>query len=134
MRVSIDNIDGPEDLAEQAPVIADLIRQMPGPDRPDYWIAALSSTVTVGFDNHDPDVTHLILAAWWHGTEIGTGMKHIPVAIAYVTDISVLNDQQLSFSECRYVALGTASDISGDRSIEKLTRVMAGHIRGAFGV
>jgi hypothetical protein len=134
MRVAIDNIDGPRQLAAKAPVLAQLLRQLPGPDRPDYWVAELDPPLTIVIDNHDREITHLVLAARWVGTAIGSGMTHLPVGIAYVTDSSVLTDQQLSFSKCQYVAIGTASEVSGDKPTGKLRDVMAGHIAAAFGL
>ena len=133
MRLAIDNIDGPRDLADKAPVTVDLIRQIPGPDRPDYWIATLEMPLAV-VDNHDREVTHLILAARWVGTAIAAGMKHVPVGIAYVIDSSLLTDEQLSFAKCRYVAIATASDISNGRPPPKLTEILAGRIGAAFGL
>jgi len=112
VRLTIDNIDGPRDLADKAPVIVDLVHQIPGPDRPDYWIAALEMPLSVAVDNHDRVVNHLILAARWVGTAIASGTKHTPVSLAYVIKSSLLTDEQLSFTKCRYVAIATASDIS----------------------
>ena len=68
MRVAIDNIDGPREFAAKTPVVAQLLRQIPGPDRPDYWVAALDRPFTIVIDNHDREITHLILAASWAGT------------------------------------------------------------------
>jgi hypothetical protein len=106
VRLAIDNIDGPRDLADKAPVIVDLLRQISGPDRPDYWIAALEMPLSVAVDNQAREVTHLILAARWVGTAIAQGMKHVPVGVAYVIESSLLTDEQLSFAKCRYVERG----------------------------
>jgi hypothetical protein len=112
----------------------DLVRQIPGPDRPDYWIAALEMPLSVAVDNHGRKVTHLILAARWVGTAIAQGIKHIPVAVAYVIESTLLTDEQLSFAKCRYVAIATASDISNGNPPPKLTEILAGHIGPAFGL
>jgi hypothetical protein len=134
VRLAIDNIDGPRHLADKAPVIVDLVRQIPGPDRPDYWIAALETPLSMPAEHHDREVTHLILAARWVGTAIASGIKHIPVGIAYVIESSLLTDEQLSFAKCRYVAIATASDISTGNPPPKLTEVLAGRIAAAFGL
>ena len=134
MRLAIDNIDGPRDLADKAPVIVDLVRQIPGPDRPDYWIAALERPLSVAVDGHDREVTHLILSARWVGTAIAPGMKHTPVGVAYAIEGSLLTDEQLSFAKCRYVAIATASDISDGSPPPTLTKILAGHIGAAFGL
>jgi restriction system protein len=41
MQLTITSIDyALEDLYDQVPIVVDLIRQLPGDDRPDYWIGA----------------------------------------------------------------------------------------------
>jgi hypothetical protein len=62
MRLGIDGIDGPDILADNAPIFVELVRQIPGPDRPDYWIAALDTALDVTVEKHHQTVTHLILA------------------------------------------------------------------------
>ena len=109
MQVSIDEIEGPQELTERSPVVADLLREMPGKDRPDYWLARLATPLPAP---PGPDVTHIILATRWAGTAIEPGMADVLVGIAYVTDASLLNDRELTFSKSRYVAIGTATDTS----------------------
>jgi hypothetical protein len=40
-------------------------------------------------------------------------MKDLGIGIAYVTDPSLVEDRQLAFEKCRYVAIGFASDGRG---------------------
>jgi hypothetical protein len=134
MRLTITNIDGPEQLAAKAPLVADLVRQFPGPDRPDYWIVVLQSPLAILVDNYDRTITHLILAARWQGTAIASGATHLPLGIAYVTDMSLLNDQVLDLKKCRYVAIGVGSVTTGDHPAEPLRKVIAGTIGRAFGL
>ena len=122
MRLTITSIDGPEQLAANAPLVTDLLRQIPGPDRPDYWIAALQSPLTIVIDNYDRTITHLILAARWEGTTIASGATHLPLGIAYVTDLSLLNDPKLDFGKCHYVAIGVGSATIGDRPAGRFAR------------
>src|SRR6516165_2475549 len=117
VRLAVDNVDGPAALAEQAPILADLLRQIPGPDRPDYWLAVLTRPLIVVLDNHDREITHLVLAARWVGTEIVAGVRHLTIGVAYVTDPSLLADERLSFSKCDYVAIAMASDISDGKPV-----------------
>ncbi len=40
MRLAVTGVDhAPSELEDQTPFTIELIRQMPGPDRPDYWLA-----------------------------------------------------------------------------------------------
>ena len=134
MRLTITSVDGPEQLAANAPLVTDLVRQIPGPDRPDYWIAELQSPLTVVLDNFDRTIAHLILAARWEGTTIASGATHLPLGIAYVTDLSLLNDSELDFRKCHYVAIGVGSVVTGDHQVEPLRNVIAGTIGRAFGL
>jgi hypothetical protein len=134
MRLTITSIDGPQQLAEKAPLNAELLREIPGPDRPDYWLAALDPPITVLIDNHDRRITHLILAARWLGTAIASGANDLPLGIAYVTDPSLLNDSKLDFGKCHYVAIGVGSDASDGRPAEPLREFLAGTIGKAFGL
>jgi hypothetical protein len=76
----------------------------------------------------------LVLASRWEGTSIQQGVQHLPVAIAYVTDASLLNDFSLEFQKCVYVAIGLADDTSEGTSPQPLTDVMMGRIGRFFGV
>jgi hypothetical protein len=134
MRLTITSIDGPEQLAAKEPLVTDLVRQIPGPDRPDYWIAVLQSPITVVLNNFDLTVTHLVLAARWEGTAIATGATHLPLGIAYVTDLSLLNDPELDFKKCHYVAIGIGSVATGDHPAQPLREGIAGTICRAFGL
>jgi hypothetical protein len=119
MHLTITGIDGPRELAEKTPLAIKLIREMPGPDRPDYWLGLLDSPINIGTENHERTVTHLIVSARWAATRIRSGARHLPLGIAYVTDASLLNDSSLDFAKCRYVAIGVGSDTSDRRSAER---------------
>jgi hypothetical protein len=129
MELTISDVDyAPEDLPEQTPFVVDLVREMPGDDRPDYWLGTLRTPIRWLHKNHERHITHLILAARWEGTRIEPGVKSLPVGIAYVTDQSLLNDSRLEFSKCAYVAIGISHDTSGERPVERPGEILAGTI------
>jgi hypothetical protein len=134
MRFIVTGIDGPKQLEDLALLVTNLVRQIPGPDRPDYWIAVLESPITVVIDNHDRKITHIVLVARWGGTTIASGVTHLPLGIAYVTDSSLLDDSALDFGKCRYVAIGLGSDTSDGQPVEPLHKPMAGSIGRTFGL
>lgn len=112
MRIRIKGADyAPEELEEQVPFEADLIRQIAGPDRPDYWLATLTGPIRWVRDGDVTAVTHLVLAARWQGTTIGPGMHNLPVGIAYVVDPTVMEDKELDLAKCAYVAIGVADEV-----------------------
>jgi hypothetical protein len=55
-------------------------------------------------------VTHVLVAARWQGTEIGPGMRLVPINISFVTDTSLLEDSVLDLEKCAFVAIGTADE------------------------
>lgn len=134
MRFTVTGIDGPKQLAELAPLATVPIRQIPGPDRPDYWIAALESPITIVIDNFDRRITHFILAARWNGTTIASGVTHLPVGIAYATNPSLLDDSTVDFGKCKYVAIGMGSDTSDGQPADPLRNPMVGTIGRVFGL
>jgi hypothetical protein len=110
MKIKITAVDyAPLDLDEQTPFEAELLKQIPGKARSDYWLAALEKPICWSKQGQVLEITHIVVAARWKGTEIGPTMKNMPVGIAYVTDCSVLDDSFLNFEKCAYVAIGTAS-------------------------
>src|SRR5262245_59317802 len=134
MQLTITGVDYvPEELYEQTQLVADLMRELPGPDRPDYWLAKLRTPVTWLDDNIERQITHVVVTARWVGTQIGPGVENLRVDIAYVTDDSQIADSVLDFSKCKYVAIGLASETGGHRQPKKLEEVMAGAIGRAFG-
>ena len=134
MQLTITGLDyAPNDLYGQAPLVVDIIRKIPGPDRPDYWLGASFKPITWLVDNRPHEITHLILADRWREYHIGPGMSRVPVGIAFVIDLTLLDDAELSFKKCKYVAIGMAHDTTDGKAPAKTNEGLAGHIAPAFG-
>lgn len=134
MELTIADVDhAPEDLQEQTPLVVELLRELPGDDRPDYWLGRLHTPIRWLHDNQERRITHLVLAARWEGTRIEPGVESLPVGIAYVTDESLLNDSQLDFSKCSYVAIGISHDTGAGKPVERARGILAGTIGRFFG-
>ena len=109
MRLMVMDVDhSPPELAEQAPFTLQLLRQLPGPDRSDYWLGVLDRPLRWIDGGEERSVTHLLVAARWAGTRIEPLVRNLPVNIAYVTDMTQLDDDRVDFQKSRYVAIGTA--------------------------
>ncbi len=134
--VSIDEVEvGPDDLHAQLPVRLELLRVLPGPDRPDYVLArpsrAIRHATTVDFLESQgidpagadprgirihPDggvdlaIMGVVLAARFSGQAIHPGMRHFPIVLAYIIDNSQLRDWEVDFAKCLYVATAGVSD------------------------
>lgn len=135
MKLTITGVDyAPEGLDSQVPIVVKLIREIPGDDRPDYWIGEVKTPIRWVDQNHEKEITHLILAARWEGTRIEPNAKDLPVGIAYVTDLSLLDDTKLDMKKCVYVAIGFSHETSDGQPIEKNTNILAGTIGKLFGI
>ena len=134
MRLTITSVDYcPADLSEQVPINVELLRQLPGPDRLDYWLGRLDKPLRWIRNNEQSFVYHLILAARWQGTRIEQGARNIPIGIAYVTDASQLMDSSFAFEKVAYVAIGMATEVGGGASAVPPKTIQAGRIGPAFG-
>ena len=134
MDLIIESVDyAPNELYGQVPLRISLLREIPGPDRPDYWIGAAVIPIQWIENNLEKEITHVVLAARWVGTRIEPGVQHLPVGIAYVTDPSLLEDQQLDFKKCRYIAIGLSHDSSRHKMRSEKRSILSGRITRAFG-
>jgi hypothetical protein len=112
MNIKVTGVDyAPDDLYGQTPFTAQILRQLPGPDRQDYWLAELATPLKWQHDGSESLVTHLVVAARWVGGVIAPGAHYLPINIAYVTDQSLLSDTHLDFAKSHYCAIGVA-DVS----------------------
>lgn len=102
---------GPKELTYQLPVQAKIQKQIPGKDRPDYFLAELETPVFWVDEKQgiNTEVTHLILCTKKKSQSIASDMKDVIVAIAYVINDAVLNEPTLDFKKCKYVATGNAN-------------------------
>jgi len=110
LNVVIRSVDhAPDDLDDQLPIRARLVRMLSGTDTRgrNYWLAQLKTPISWTKDGVTRTIHHLLLAARWEGTSIEPGAK-IPVNIAYVTNDAVLSSEVLDLAHAEYVAIGMA--------------------------
>lgn len=113
MALAITSVDyAPEDLYAQVPFLCSLLREIAGPDRPDYWLASLRQPLRWQRDGRETTVTHVILSARYVGEELTPQTRRIVVGLAYVTDDSLLDDARLDFAKCHYAAIGVAEFVA----------------------
>jgi hypothetical protein len=133
MELTVTSVDyAPPELDAQVPFHVRLLRSLPGPDRPDYWLGALSRPLVWIDDNIEREVRHLVLCARWQGTQIEPAVENLPVGIAYVVDDTQLTDTAVDFGKCRYVAIGLATGIHGNAAAGD-GKIQAGRIAPGFG-
>lgn len=127
---------GPQELVDQLPVTAQLLRMLPGPDRPDYALAVASTPVrftstvdalaaqgipVAGIDPRwvrvEPDGTvratvfGLVLAPRVVGAALHPTMVDLPVALALVIDPTQMSDPAVDFAKCSYVAVAFVTTV-----------------------
>jgi len=106
MRFSVLHLDGAEDFDGALPLKGQILRQLPGPDRADYFLAVLDTPFS--WKKEKKIISHIIICARWVGGVLSATMSSTPVNIAFVTDESVLTDERLDFLKCYYAAIGAA--------------------------
>ena len=134
MKLTVTSVDyNPPELNEQVPFSFKLLRMIPGPDRPDYWLGLLDRPLSWIDGNQERVVKHVIVCARWQGTQIGALVQNLPVGVAYVTDATQVDDPSVSFDKCRYIAIGIAHETEGRPAPQGQGPTMAGRIARAFG-
>lgn len=98
----------PEDLYAQVPFEAELLRELPGPDRTDYWLARLERPLRYARDDAEREIRYLILASRYVEESIRAGIGRIVVGIAYVLDDAQTGLPAVDMSKCLYAAIGEA--------------------------
>jgi hypothetical protein len=93
----------PDELNEQLPVTISIVRQIPGSDRPDYWLAKCETPLY--WKERSLTINNIIVGCRLSGVEIKKGIGNVTLNIAYVIDESILRDNELSFDKCIYIAI-----------------------------
>lgn len=134
MELTVTSVDyAPPELNEQVPFRIKLLRLVPGPDRPGYWIGEVVRPLRWISDNHETEVENVVVCARWQGTKIAPFVQNLPIGIAYVTDHSLLGDPGIDFGKCKYVAIGVAHETEDKAEPLPSNGILAGRIDRAFG-
>jgi hypothetical protein len=116
MQLTVSSVDyAPDELHGQVPFVVTLLRQIPGSDRPDYWLGSVTPPLRWVVDGAEREITHLVVSARWVGDQFVSGVRFLPLNIAYVTDATLLADARLEFAKCAYMAIGVC-DVTARRA------------------
>ena len=102
----------PADLELQVPFAFDLLRPIPGRDRPDYWLVRLTQPLAWNDGGAQRSIRFLVIATRFAGERITAETKSVTIAIAYVVDESLLDDEIFAFAKAKYIAIGTAERVA----------------------
>ena len=111
-KIEISTIEqGPKELELQLPIKAEVIREIPGKDRPDYMVAKLESPIfwVDKAKNINTEISNFVICSKFKGQKVDNSMKDLTIAIAYVIDDSLEDDKILNLKKCKYMAVAKAS-------------------------
>ena len=134
MELHVTSVDyAPEELYDQVPLVFELLREIPGKDRPDYWIGKCKIPIRWIHENHEKQIHYVVVAARWEGTRIEPHAKKLPIGISYVLDETVLTDEALDFDKCVYVAIRLSHETTEGSPPKRFEGILAGRIGRFFG-
>jgi hypothetical protein len=134
MRLRVTSTDySPEEIDRAVPFELRLLRELPGPDRQDYWLSELISPIVVTIHGQQRNVTHFIVTTRWQGTRIASKVENLPINLAAVVDMSQLTDSSINFTKSEFIAIGVASEAEGAGEPKPITSMLAGTITAFFG-
>ena len=88
LKLSISSVDlGPEELKGQTPFLIELLRELSGPDRPDYWLGRAVSPSDAGAAPNGELLTSLLRRAC-STRGLSPRVENLPVGIAFVIDMN----------------------------------------------
>jgi hypothetical protein len=99
----------PPDLYAQVPFAARLVRQLPGKDRPDYWLALLERPLMYAAGARQHTINWIVVAPRWKGQVMGPSAGPVALALGYVLNETQVTEPALDISKCTYVAVASAT-------------------------
>ncbi len=128
MHLCITSVDyAPESFEAAVPITIKLLRQLPGPDRPDYWLGELEVPFEYVADEKLLKAKYFIVSARWQGTQITPNAENLPINIAVLIDETQLYASQIDFAKSKFIAIGFVNEVKGR------TEITAGTIGRFFG-
>ncbi len=126
MQFTITSVDyAPEEFDAAVPIAVKLLRQLPGPDRSDYWLGELLTPFDILIEGRPHVVRYLVLAARWQDTQISPNVEHLPVNIAVVLDEAQLNEPVIDFAKSHFIAIGVAKEVESGKEPPQLANIEA---------
>lgn len=134
MLLSVTSVDyAPQELERAVPFQLQLLHQLPGHDRSDYWLAQVDHPIALTIKDQAVTATHFIVGARWQGTKLEPNVEQVPINLAAVLDPRQLEEAMVDFAKSEFIAIGVASEIGGGNRPEPQSSITAGLGRiGAF--
>lgn len=110
MKLLISSVDtGPDELTSALPINARLVRQLPGPDRPDYWLVQIVSPLSLQVRGKQIECKHAVIAARFFGYSLDLPTVSIAIGFAIVVDDAQIIEPEVKFQYIEYLAVCEAS-------------------------
>jgi hypothetical protein len=107
MKVTITAVDTPSELDEQVPIIVDLIRQVAGRDRPDYWLGIPRKAIVWLSRTGPREIEQVTLASRHVGRPIVSGARGLLVALGYVLDPAAIDGDRVDLRKVHYAEIAS---------------------------
>lgn len=107
MKLTITVVDTHSELDEQVPIEVDLIRQLAGSDRPDYWLGIPRKPIVWLSPSGRREINQVTLASRHVGRPIVTGARGLLVALGYVLDPSAIDGDRVDLRKVHYAEIAT---------------------------
>ncbi|MEZ5920351.1 MAG: hypothetical protein R3C60_03265 [Parvularculaceae bacterium] len=112
MKLKLNSVDYcPNELHAQLPIVIEVLRQIRGKDRPDYFLGRCCPAIEWIDGNDTRKITHVVICARYVGQTIERLANNLAVGIAYVTVESQITENFVDFSKVRYSAIGLVTDL-----------------------
>lgn len=107
MQVTITAVDTPSELDEQVPIVVDLIRQVAGSDRPDYWLGRPRKAIVWQSRTGPREIDQVTLASRHVGRPIVAGARGLLVGLGYVLEPGAIDGDRVDLRKIHYAEIAT---------------------------
>lgn len=107
MKLTITAVDQPSELDAQVPIVVDLIRQVAGSDRPDYWLGKPRKPITWLSPTGARQIDQVTIASRHVGRPVVSGARGLLAALCYVLDPSAIDGDRVDLRKVHYAEIAT---------------------------
>lgn len=105
VKVTITAVDQASELDEQVPIVVDLIRQVAGSDRPDYWLGTPRRPIT--WLSPSGQIEQVTVASRHEGRPTVSGARGLLVGLGYVLEPAAIDGDRVDLRKIHYAATAT---------------------------
>lgn len=107
MKLTITAIDAPSELDVQVPIVVDLIRQVAGSHRPDYWFGTPREPIVWLSPTGRREIGGVVLASRHEGRPLVAGARGLLAGLGYVLDPTAIDGDRVDLRKIHYAEIVT---------------------------